>query len=108
MDHKTTLAVEYFEEMLKRFASTMHPDMKASIEQLLRLPARVDELEAKFGHFFVVSVNPKTAACHQCGFNIGDPIHTNPPDPRAYGEMCRKPEACHGKGYCPLDPTCAD
>lgn len=27
---------------------------------------------------------------------------------RAYGEMCRKPEACADKGYCPLDPTCAD
>ena len=27
---------------------------------------------------------------------------------RAYGEWCRKPEACAGKGYCPLDPTCGD
>ena len=26
----------------------------------------------------------------------------------AYGEWCRRPEACIGKGYCPLDPTCAD
>ena len=29
-------------------------------------------------------------------------------DDRAYGEWCRKPEACRGKGYCPLDPTCGD
>lgn len=26
----------------------------------------------------------------------------------AYGDWCRRPEACIGKGYCPLDPTCAD
>jgi len=26
----------------------------------------------------------------------------------AYGEWCRKPAACAGKGYCPLDPTCGD
>ena len=25
-----------------------------------------------------------------------------------YGEMCRKPDACRNKGYCPLDPTCGD
>jgi hypothetical protein len=25
-----------------------------------------------------------------------------------YGAMCRNPEACKGKGYCPLDPTCGD
>lgn len=25
-----------------------------------------------------------------------------------YGEWCRKPEACRGKGYCPLAPTCGD
>ena len=25
-----------------------------------------------------------------------------------YGEWCRNPEACTGKGYCPLDPTCGD
>lgn len=29
-------------------------------------------------------------------------------DTRAYGEWCRKPAACAGKGYCPLDPTCGD
>lgn len=29
-------------------------------------------------------------------------------DDRAYGEWCRKPDACRGKGYCPLDPTCGD
>ena len=29
-------------------------------------------------------------------------------DARAYGEWCRNPKACAGKGYCPLDPTCAD
>ena len=27
---------------------------------------------------------------------------------RPYGEWCRNPEACAGKGYCPLDPTCGD
>ena len=27
---------------------------------------------------------------------------------RPYAEWCRKPEACAGKGYCPLDPTCGD
>jgi|ERR1700721_4821465 len=26
----------------------------------------------------------------------------------AYGEWCRNPAACAGKGYCPLDPTCGD
>lgn len=25
-----------------------------------------------------------------------------------YGEWCRNPDACAGKGYCPLDPTCGD
>jgi len=25
-----------------------------------------------------------------------------------YGEMCRDPDACAGKGYCPRDPTCGD
>ena len=29
-------------------------------------------------------------------------------DPRPYGEWCRNPAACAGKGYCPLDPTCGD
>jgi hypothetical protein len=33
----------------------------------------------------------------------GRPIHTPP-----YGERCRNPDACKGKGYCPLDPTCGD
>lgn len=23
-----------------------------------------------------------------------------------YGPMCRNPELCAGKGYCPRDPTC--
>lgn len=32
----------------------------------------------------------------------------HPIDKRAYGEWCRKPEACAGKGYCPLDPNCGD
>lgn len=25
-----------------------------------------------------------------------------------YGEMCRNPAQCEGKGYCPRDPTCGD
>ena len=25
-----------------------------------------------------------------------------------YGEWCRDPAACAGKGYCPHDPTCGD
>ena len=25
-----------------------------------------------------------------------------------YGEWCRDPDACVGKGYCPKDPTCGD
>lgn len=25
-----------------------------------------------------------------------------------YGEMCRDPDVCAGKGYCPRDPTCGD
>ena len=25
-----------------------------------------------------------------------------------YGEMCRDPNLCVGKGYCPRDPTCGD
>lgn len=25
-----------------------------------------------------------------------------------YGEMCRDPSMCAGKGYCPRDPTCGD
>lgn len=25
-----------------------------------------------------------------------------------YGPMCRDPNKCAGKGYCPLDPTCGD
>lgn len=26
----------------------------------------------------------------------------------AYSEMCRKPWVCISKGFCPLDPNCAD
>ena len=26
----------------------------------------------------------------------------------AYGDWCRRPSACRGKGYCPLDPVCGD
>ncbi len=26
----------------------------------------------------------------------------------AYGEWCREPALCAGKGYCPRDPTCGD
>ena len=36
------------------------------------------------------------------------PIEQMPKDERAYGEWCRKPTACKGKGYCPLDPACCD
>jgi len=25
-----------------------------------------------------------------------------------YGDWCRDPDACRGKGYCPLSPTCGD
>lgn len=25
-----------------------------------------------------------------------------------YGEWCRDPDLCDGKGYCPRDPTCGD
>lgn len=25
-----------------------------------------------------------------------------------YGEMCRDPKLCAGKGYCPRDPACND
>jgi hypothetical protein len=25
-----------------------------------------------------------------------------------YGEWCRDPDACAGKGYCPRDPNCGD
>ncbi len=25
-----------------------------------------------------------------------------------YGEMCRDPKICEGKGYCPRDPACND
>lgn len=28
--------------------------------------------------------------------------------PGLYGEMCRDPNLCSGKGYCPRDPTCGD
>lgn len=34
-------------------------------------------------------------------------IGTPPEEPRGvYGEMCRDPKACAGKGYCPRDPAC--
>lgn len=29
-------------------------------------------------------------------------------DEPPYGEMCRYPNLCEGKGYCPRDPTCGD
>ena len=25
-----------------------------------------------------------------------------------YGHMCRNPDLCKGKSYCPRDPTCGD
>lgn len=25
-----------------------------------------------------------------------------------YGQMCRNPDLCAGKGYCPRDPTCGN
>lgn len=27
-------------------------------------------------------------------------------DDTAYPEMCREPDLCRGKGYCPRDPAC--
>jgi hypothetical protein len=29
-------------------------------------------------------------------------------DHRPYGFMCRDPDLCFGKGYCPRDPNCGD
>lgn len=31
-------------------------------------------------------------------------VKSEPP----YGYMCRDPQLCAGKGYCPRDPTCGD
>lgn len=33
-------------------------------------------------------------------------FHSAPKSP--YGEWCRDPELCKGKGYCPRDPNCGD
>lgn len=44
-------------------------------------------------------------------FFVGDPhdIARNILAKRGvYSEWCRNPDACEGKGYCPLDPNCAD
>ena len=38
-----------------------------------------------------------------------DGFHGKPYTPQGvYGEWCRDPTLCSGKGYCPRDPTCAD
>lgn len=41
---------------------------------------------------------------------IQPPVLIWAPQKRAgvYGPMCRKPDVCIPKGYCPLDPNCAD
>lgn len=45
------------------------------------------------------------SACeHSCPFESKAKATRNSP----YGVWCRKPDACAGKGYCPLDPTCGD
>lgn len=51
----------------------------------------------------------------------GEPVFVEQPTPEClaerakraranapYGEMCRDPKICAGKGYCPRDPTCGD
>ena len=50
--------------------------------------------------------------CRWCYMRVGHSsdcpyqaaINAKPP----YGDWCRDPQACDGKGYCPLDPTCGD
>jgi hypothetical protein len=34
----------------------------------------------------------------------GNAAEPKPP----YGEWCRNPKLCAGKGYCPRDPNCGD
>ena len=46
----------------------------------------------------------------QALIHTGQDIDTDkPPELKGhYGEMCRDPKICAGKGYCPRDPNCAD
>ncbi len=40
---------------------------------------------------------------------VEDALRASPDAPRGvYGEMCRDPKACAGKGYCPRDPACSE
>ena len=44
------------------------------------LVKRIRELENRFSHVAVKSINPKSDACHECGLTIGDPIHVPAPE----------------------------
>ena len=49
---------------------------------------------------------------NRCGFELrAEVVAPGTPKSRpkgVYGEWCRDPAICAGKGYCPRDPTCGD
>lgn len=68
----------------------------------------------KVCHYIVTA--GQVAFCSDCTHSLAGrtiPMPDLPPHLRddyaaPYGEWCRDPNACKGKGYCPLDPTCGD
>jgi hypothetical protein len=82
--------VRYIEDFRTHGTGDMHrmypdDDQNGKFEGYGNIVRRAKELAAK---------------CEQLG--------KRPEDRPPYGEWCRNPDACRGKGYCPLDPTCGD
>ncbi len=44
----------------------------------------------------------------ECYYNLVTDDHLVKGWQPPYGEWCRDPRICEGKGYCPRDPTCGD
>lgn len=55
-----------------------------------------------------VSFSDKAVELIECGLFDYEEAERHEEAKPPYGEWCRNPEACKGKGYCPLDPTCGD
>ena len=66
------------------------------------IPATVREIGP--GYYEVVKSRLRQTITHRDLCNEIERLKLAP----AYGEWCRNPDACKGKGYCPLDPTCGD
>lgn len=67
----------------------------------------------------IASPQDRLRAIINAGIARGEPVVVEQPTPEVlatralranapYGEMCRDPKICAGKGYCPRDPNCGE